>query len=68
MNLGQLVGDGHGGPQDFVEARRLFELAANAGVTGAMNRLGLLYANGQGVPKDYQRARDCGAERSLPEM
>src|SRR2546426_7221031 len=42
--------------QDFYQARRLFERAANNGEPLGMTDLGRLYANGKGVAKDYSVA------------
>jgi TPR repeat protein len=39
-------------PQDFAEAARLYRLAAERDYGGAQNNLALLYARGQGVPRD----------------
>jgi TPR repeat protein/uncharacterized caspase-like protein len=43
--------------KDRVSARRFFETASNMGSGGAMNALGVIYMNGNGVPKDYAEAR-----------
>ena len=41
----------------FEEAKLEYEQAALAGSARAMNNLGLLYENGQGVAKDYAQAQ-----------
>jgi hypothetical protein len=41
---------------DYAEARRWFELAAAKGNSAAMNQLGGLYENGNGLPQDYATA------------
>src|SRR5471032_736877 len=41
----------------FEEAKLEYEQAASAGSASAMNNLGALYLNGQGVAKDYAQAR-----------
>ena len=42
--------------KDYLEAMRLWRLAANQGVGAAAFRVGLLYADGLGVPRDYTQA------------
>ena len=42
---------------DYAEARKWYEKAAAAGNANAMNNLGDLYFNGNGVPEDYAEAR-----------
>ncbi len=64
--------------QDFYQARRLFERAANNGEPLGMTDLGRLYANGKGVAKNYSVAikwferaiekRDRGALVALGSM
>ena len=59
----------------FEEAKLEYEQAALAGSARAMNNLGLLYENGQGVERDYVQARawyqkaadqgDAAAQNSL---
>jgi TPR repeat protein len=44
--------------QEYVEARKLFQEAANAGSAAAIYNLGLLYINGWGVTQDYAQARE----------
>ena len=48
--------DGHGVPQDFVEAIKWFRKAADQGYAEAQNWLGKLYYDGNGVPQDYAEA------------
>ena len=42
--------------QDYAEAAKLFRKAADQGNAGGQYCLGLMYANGQGVPQDYAEA------------
>jgi TPR repeat protein len=51
-NLGRLYYHGEGVAQDFVEAARLFRLAAAQGHAYAQFNLGLLYCRGKGVAQD----------------
>ena len=44
--------------QDYAKAREWYEKAADKGDASAMNNLGLLYHNGQGVAQDYAKARE----------
>eukprot|EP00966_Prymnesium_polylepis_P087508 2024918-Prymnesium_polylepis.1 len=49
--------EGRGGPQDEVEARRLFGLSAAQGHAKAQASLGLMYEDGRGGPQDGEEAR-----------
>jgi localization factor PodJL len=49
--------EGRGVPQNFAEAARWFERAANRGLAPAQYRLGSLLEKGQGVKKDAEAAR-----------
>jgi TPR repeat protein len=42
--------------QDYVEAMRLYRLAAEQGYALARNNLGVMYANGEGVAQNYAEA------------
>ena len=42
--------------QDYAAARELFRLAAEQGHTEAQNKLGVMYADGEGVLQDYAEA------------
>lgn len=42
---------------DYVEASHWYKQAALSGISTAMYNLGVLYFNGQGVPKDYKEAQ-----------
>lgn len=56
-NLGWLWARGEGGvKQNFKEAMQWFKHAARMGYTPAMNNVGLLYANGHGVPQNFEEA------------
>ena len=54
--LGLLYANGHGVPQDLVQARQWFEQAAAQGYARAQVYLGLMHVTGQGVPKDFIQA------------
>jgi localization factor PodJL len=49
--------EGRGVPQNFADAARWFERAANRGLAPAQYRLGSLLEKGQGVKKDAEAAR-----------
>jgi uncharacterized protein len=53
---GVLYEEGQGVPQDYAEAVKWFQLAADQGLAIAQNNLGAMYYNGQGVPQDYVQA------------
>ena len=53
LNLGLMYSKGHGVPQDYKEAVRLYRLSAEQGHAKAQSNLGTMYYNGQGVPQDY---------------
>ena len=44
--------DGAGVPQDYTEAVRFYQVAADQGNAGAQFNLGLMHANGTGVSQD----------------
>ena len=48
--------NGQGVPQDFAEALKWYQLAADQGNAGAQNNLGLMYLKGSSVPQDYVQA------------
>jgi len=54
--LGIMYEFGRGVPQDYQEAARLYQLAANRNLWAAWFRLGGLYEKGQGVPQDRTKA------------
>jgi TPR repeat protein len=67
--LGLMMADGTGGPQDDSGARRLFEKAAAQNHPGALERMGAFTQEGRGGPKDasaakayYERASALGDE------
>jgi TPR repeat protein len=67
--LGQMMADGIGGPQNESGARALFEKAAAQGHAGAMMQAGAFAQSGRGGPKDtaaaksyYERAAALGNE------
>jgi TPR repeat protein len=69
--LGLMLADGTGGPQDDAGARALFEKAAAQNHPGALERMGAFAAEGRGGPKDrdaakgyYKRAADLGSEQA----
>ncbi len=51
-----MYGTGQGVPQDYVEARKWYRLAADQGNADAQNNLGIMYVKGEGVPQDYVEA------------
>jgi TPR repeat protein len=56
-SLGKLLENGGGRVEkDPVEAAKWYERSANQGVSAAQNNLGLMYAQGRGVPRDTERA------------
>jgi TPR repeat protein len=46
--------NGQGIKQDYKEAFKWYELAADQGLTDAQLRIGLMYQLGQGIKQDYQ--------------
>jgi uncharacterized protein len=67
--LGLMLADGTGGPQDDAGARALFEKAAAQNHPAALERIGTFALEGRGGPKDkdaakayYQRAAALGDE------
>jgi TPR repeat protein len=69
--LGLMMADGTGGPQDDSGARRLFEKAAAQNHPGALERMGAFTQEGRGGPKDasaakayYERASALGDEEA----
>ena len=57
FQLGLMMAQGTGGPQDDVGARALFERAAAQNHPGALEWLGSFSANGRGGPKDQEAAK-----------
>jgi TPR repeat protein len=55
-SLGVMYATGAGVGQDFGEARRWYERAAENGDAQAMNNLAVMYARGEGVEVDLVRA------------
>jgi TPR repeat protein len=47
---------GLGVPQDYIEAVKWYQSAADQGYAKAQYNLGLLHANGRGVPQDFIQA------------
>jgi hypothetical protein len=56
FNLGHCYEVGIGASQDYVEAARLYQLAAAQGYARAQCNLGRLYSQGCGVPQDLVEA------------
>ena len=56
LNLGLMYSKGHGVPQDYKEAVRLYRLSAEQGDASAQFHLGTFYEQGQGVSQDYVSA------------
>jgi TPR repeat protein len=57
FQLGLMLANGDGGPQDDVAARGLFEKAAAKNHTGAMVALGVFWQDGRGGSSDTSTAR-----------
>lgn len=57
-NIGHLYRRGLGVAQDFAEAAKWYERAADLGLASAQVNLALMYIRGQGVPQDYERAAE----------
>jgi uncharacterized protein len=55
-NLGIMHANGKGVTQNFAEARKWFQRAADHGEVKAQSNLGALYATGRGVPQSYLEA------------
>jgi TPR repeat protein len=55
-NLGVCYEQGWGVPRDYVEAARLYQLAAAQGNAEAQCGFGGLYENGKGVAQDFVEA------------
>jgi uncharacterized protein len=56
---------------DYATALRLLRPLADQGDAGAQYNLGLIYANGQGVPQDYAAAVNWyrkGASKAIPRL
>lgn len=51
-----MYANGKGVAQDYAEARKWFEHAADHGEVKAQSNLGALYATGKGVPQSYVEA------------
>jgi len=57
-SLGECYYEGDGVPKDYVEAMKLFKLAAQTGDAMAKNNIGSMYFNGYGVTSDtFEGAR-----------
>ena len=54
--LGKMYYEGTGVAQNYNEAFKWYQKAADNGVTGAYTWLGVMYYNGQGVAQNYQKA------------
>ncbi len=57
FQLGLMMAQGVGGPQDDVGARAMFERAAAQNHPGALEWMGSFAANGRGGPKDEEAAK-----------
>ena len=55
-NLGAMYQEGHGVPQDYMQASQWYTLAAEQGDSFAQYSLGRLYRRGEGVPRNYESA------------
>ena len=54
--LGKMYYEGTGVAQNYNEAFKCFQKAADNGVTGAYTWLGVMYYDGQGVAQNYEKA------------
>lgn len=50
--IGSLYYFGHGVPQDYREAVKMYTNASDNGLSSAMNNLGIMYENGEGVSQN----------------
>ena len=55
-NLGGMYASGQGVEQDFKEAVKCFQKAADQGFAMAQNNLGVMYVKGEGVEQNYVTA------------
>jgi TPR repeat protein len=55
-DIGKMYAEGRGVAEDFAEARRWFQKAADQGQADAIYNIGLMYANGEGVAQDFAEA------------
>ena len=60
--------NGRGVTQNFAEARKWFQLAADHGEVKAQSYLGALYATGRGVPQSYPEAAKWSVSPPNAEM
>ena len=60
-----MYNNGNGVPQDYEEAVRWYQLAAEQGHSKAQGNLGAMYAFGNGVMKDYVYAHMWGNIASM---
>jgi TPR repeat protein len=51
--------NGQGVIQNYIEAVKWYQLAADQGFAGAQIRLGVMYGRGQGVTRDFRKAVKC---------
>ncbi|MEJ2135228.1 MAG: tetratricopeptide repeat protein [Desulfofustis sp.] len=54
--MGVMYHTGKGVPQDFKEAIKWYQKAAEQGHNDAQNNLGVMYHIGEGVTQDYNKA------------
>jgi TPR repeat protein len=50
------LGRAYHADRNYTEAMRFYRQAADSGITGGFNNMGLMYMAGLGVPKDYSEA------------
>ena len=60
LNLGVMYHQGQGVEQDFREAVKWFQKAADQGFAGAQNNLGVMYGDGLGLEQNYVTAYAWG--------
>ncbi len=56
--VGMMYHDGHGVPQDYLQAMEWYLKAANQGHADGNNKVGYLYHEGEGVNQDYHQAME----------
>jgi TPR repeat protein len=54
--LGALYDEGVGVPQNYADAAKWYQKAADQGMAGTQYSLGILYIKGDGVPQNYVKA------------
>ena len=58
-HLGRLYFEGKGIPQNYKESYKWYLNAANNGEKNSQNALGVIFKNGLGVDKDFDKSISC---------